>query len=398
MVKKIMAVFVLFLSGGGAAHSFDMSDITIHGFASTGYMVSSDNNFLLPSKDGSFEFNEVGINFSTSVAENIRVGLQFYSFDLGDIGNNNVKLDWAFLDYQWKDALGIRFGKIKTPAGLYNEVQDYDMLRTSILLPQGVLYYKYLRETVISCQGADIYGNISLNKAGNLRYDIFVGTLNIDDDGGMAKYLSTESMTFKSSTVDYIAGGRIKWNTPLNGLLLSATYAHVDMTYNTVSTAAPINIRMELPNMHNYFFSAEYNFEDLTVAAEYQRRKADMTITQDMSQLGLPNPEPAEDYTYTESWFGQFSYRFTDWFEAGAYYSVFYADANDRGGNTVEPDYRGWQKDTTLSARFDITDFWLVKLEVHFMDGVALCLYKDNTEGYEEQDWTLFAIKTTFNF
>ncbi|MCP4346113.1 MAG: hypothetical protein GY795_11385, partial [Desulfobacterales bacterium] len=97
MVKKIMAVFVLFLSGG-AAHSFDISDITIHGFASTGYMVSSDNNFLLPSKDGSFEFNEIGINFTTSVAENIRVGLQFYSFDLGDIGNNNVKLDWAFLD------------------------------------------------------------------------------------------------------------------------------------------------------------------------------------------------------------------------------------------------------------------------------------------------------------
>ncbi len=398
MVKKIMAVIVLFLSAGSAAHSFDMDDITIHGFASTGYMVSSDNNFLLPSKDGSFEFNEVGINFTTSVAENIRVGLQFYSFDLGDIGNNNVKLDWAFLDYQWKDALGIRLGKIKTPLGLYNDVQDYDMLRTSILLPQGVFYYKYFRETVISCQGTDIYGNISLNKAGNLRYDMFVGTLNIDDDGGMSKYLSSESRNYKSAKVDYIAGGRIKWNTPLNGLLLSATYAHVDMTYNTVLSTAPVDIKMELPDMHNYFFSAEYNFGDLTAAAEYQRRKGDMTVTQDMSQIGLPNPEPTEDYTYVESWFGQLSYRFTDWFEAGAYYSVYYDDANDRKGNSLEPNYRGWQKDTALSMRFDITDFWLIKLEAHFMDGIALCLYKDNPEGYGDQNWTLFAIKTTFNF
>ncbi|MCP4346107.1 MAG: porin [Desulfobacterales bacterium] len=398
MVKKIMAVLVLFLSGGGAAHSFDMNDISIHGFASTGYIVSSDNNFLLPSKDGSFEFNEVGINFTTSVAENIRVGLQFYSFDLGDIGNNNVKLDWAFLDYQWKDALGIRLGKIKTPEGLYTEVQDYDMLRTSILLPQSILYYKYFRETAISYQGADIYGNISLNKAGNLHYDMFVGTLNIDDEGGIAKYLLKESVNYKSSKADYIAGSRVKWNTPLKGLLLSATYTHIDLTYNLTSSAAPIDTKMEMPNMHNYYFSAEYNIGDLTAAAEYQRVKSDVTVTTDLSKLGIPNLEPTETESNNESWFALLSYRFTDWFEAGAYYSVYYADAKDRKGSALEPNYSGWQKDTTLSARFDITDFWLVKLEVHFMDGVALCLYADNPEGYGARNWTLFAIKTTFNF
>ncbi|MCP4349747.1 MAG: hypothetical protein GY795_30060, partial [Desulfobacterales bacterium] len=316
----------------------------------------------------------------------------------GDIGNNNVKLDWAFLDYQWKDALGIRLGKIKAPLGLYNEIQDYDMLRTSILLPQGILYYKNFRETVISCQGADIYGNISFNKAGNLRYDAFVGTTNVEDDGGVGKYLSSESMNYKSAKVDYIAGGRLKWNTPLNGLLLSATYVCADMTYNMVSSAAPIDIKVEVPYMHNYYFSAEYNIGDLTAAAEYQMRKSDRTITSDMSQLDLPNPEPTESEIINENWFGLLSYRFTDWFEVGAYYSVYYRDTNDRDGSTFEPNYRGWQKDAAVSTRFDITDFWLIKLEVHFMDGVALCLYKDNPEGYGDRNWTLFAVKTTFNF
>ncbi|MCP4104843.1 MAG: hypothetical protein GY749_04800, partial [Desulfobacteraceae bacterium] len=268
----------------------------------------------------------------------------------------------------------------------------------SILLPQGVLYYKYFRETAISYQGSDIYGNISLNKAGNLHYDMFVGTLNINDDGGIAKYLSGEGMNCKSSKTDYIAGGRIKWNTPLKGLMLSATYANIDLTYNLTSSAAPIDIRMELPNIHNYFFSAEYNIGDLTAAAEYQRVKSDVTVTTDLSQLGIPNPKPTETERNNEGWFGLLSYRFTDWFEAGAYYSVYYADTKDRKGSTLEPNYSGWQKDTTLSARFDITDFWLVKLEVHFMDGVALCLYADNPEGYGARNWTLFAIKTTFNF
>jgi hypothetical protein len=50
-----------------------------------------------------------------------------------------------------------------------------------------------------------------------------------------------------------------------------------------------------------------------------------------------------------------------------------------------------------VSTRFDITDFWLLKVEVHFIDGVALAYPIDNPDGYEKT-WNLFAVKTTFNF
>jgi hypothetical protein len=122
----------------------------------------------------------------------------------------------------------------------------------------------------------------------------------------------------------------------------------------------------------------------------------------DMSRLDQPNPEPVEEKRETEAYYGLLAYRLTDWFEAGVYYSVLYVDMDDREGDSQvaagKPDYNAWQKDLALSVRFDITDFWLVKLEVHFMDGVAQCTEADNPDGFDEQNWTLFAVKTTFNF
>ncbi|MGE0086358.1 MAG: hypothetical protein AB7S75_18270 [Desulfococcaceae bacterium] len=413
MLKKwSLLFFLLIFTFLYPAYGYDLGNVEIHGFISTGYMQSTDNNFLLDSEDGSFQFNETGINFGVSVTDNMRIGLQFYSFDLGDIGNNDVNLDWAFMDYKWKNELGLRIGKIKNPLGLYNELQDYDMLRPSILLPQG-MYHQYLRETAISYTGAGIYGTVSMGNAGTLGYDLIGGTMEIDDDGGLLKYLSTDELTFDSGEADHVYGGRLKWYTPLSGLLLSASYQQLDIIYqahrNAYISLGPIGPPMEVaidsvienPDMQFIIGSAEYSIGDLTLAAEYGTRRKNLTVTTDLSKLGRPNPPPMELEIDDESYYGLISYRFTDWFEAGACYSVFYPDKDDRDGERFEkagkPDYLAWQKDWALSARFDITDFWLIKLEVHFMDGVALCSYEDNPDGFD-QDWTLYAIKTTFSF
>ncbi|QTA91098.1 hypothetical protein [Desulfonema magnum] len=399
-MRGILAVVVLMSLASGTAFPFDVGDIEIHGFASTGYMKSNHNNFLIPSEEGSFEFNEAGINFAASLTNDIRVGMQLYAYDIGDIGNNDIKLEWAFLDYQWKEELGIRLGKIKTPYGLYNEVQDYDMLRTSTLLPQSV-YYKYHRDTIISFQGVGIYGNLSMGPAGTLGYDLFAGTMDIENDGGLAKTFSQDDIIFKSSKMDYVAGGRIKWRPPLDKLLLAGTLYQFDWSTNLESSVAPVKIRTSMPTAIVSILSAEYSMGNLTAAAEYYQLKGTMTVTQDMSALGMPNPDPTEVDSKSEGYYGRISYRLTDWLEAGAYYSVYYPDKDDRDGENQiamgKPDYAAWQKDLTLSTRFDITDFWLVKLEVHFMDGVALCVEQDNPDGYEK-DWTLFAVKTTFSF
>ena len=120
MQKRIMLAIILMMAGGGAAQAFDMEDLEIHGFASTGYLRSTQNNYLLLSKEGSFEFNEAGLNVASSLTDNFRVGMQLFSRDQGEVGNNEVSVDWAFLDYQRNEAFGIRVGRIKTLLVLVN--------------------------------------------------------------------------------------------------------------------------------------------------------------------------------------------------------------------------------------------------------------------------------------
>lgn len=404
MRRILMTGFVmLLLFGSGVAHA-QLEDLDIHGFASTGYLKSTENNFLVLSEEGSFEFNEAGLNVTTSLTDNVRVGLQLFARDQGDIGNNAVKLDWAFLDYQWKDALGVRLGKLKTPLGLYNDTRDYDLLRTSILLPSSV-YSENARESAASYRGGGLYGALSLGLGGRLRYDIFGGGMEISTDGSVAKALEGKGdskMTLTSARAEPLVGGRIRWQTPLPGLMLGATLYQSDLTYTTQLVSRPIDLTIEVPESRVGILSATYSLGDLTAAAEYQRTKFDTTTTMDMSRLGQPNPKPVEATRDIEAYYGLLTYRLTNWFEAGVYYSVYYSDRDDReGDNQVaagKPDYAAWQKDLALSTRFDLTDFWLVKLEVHFMDGVAQCVGVDNPDDFDAQHWTLFAVKTTFNF
>ncbi len=400
MRKLVMTVVLLFLACGGMAHAFDPDNIEIHGFASTGYIKSEKNNYLLLSEDGSFEFNEAGINVTTALSDNIRVGMQLFSRDLGDVGNNDIELDWAFLDYHWNEALGLRAGRIKIPMGLYNDTRDYDMLRTSIFLPQGV-YNVYFREAEIAYQGAGLYGNLSLAAAGRLGYDLYGGAMEVKPDSIMAKYVSDAESILTSATIDRMAGGRIRWYTPLQGLMLGSSFIQLQMVMNFESPSAPVYINIDIPTMQFLTLSAEYDFGNWTLAAEYNRWKYDSTTMEDLSRIEQPSP-PQLDETYdSDAYYVLLSYRFTDWFEAGAYYTVFYDDRDDRDGdNLVQqglPDYYAWQKDLALSARFDITDSWLIKLETHFMNGSALGDFSDNPDGFEE-DWTLFAVKSTFNF
>lgn len=111
-------------------------DFFISGFVSQGYLVTSENDYIVHnSRDGNFEFNEAALNVSIMPSDRRRVGMQLMARDFGQLGNNNLYLDWAYGDYRWRDCLGFRAGKVKLPMGFYNQGREIDMLRTSIFLP-----------------------------------------------------------------------------------------------------------------------------------------------------------------------------------------------------------------------------------------------------------------------
>ncbi|MCP4403615.1 MAG: hypothetical protein GY801_40710 [bacterium] len=396
MRRIVMTIAAVLLSFGSLAYAFDADDIAVHVFGSTGYMKSDHNNYLVQSEKGSFEFNEAGLSVTSELTDNARAGMQFFAKDLGDIGNNNVKLNWAFLDYHWKEIVGIRLGKVTLPENLYNDTRDYDMLRSSILLPQSV-YNEFYRAAESTYQGAGLYGYLPMGPVGRLGYDAFAGTASIYPDNAIAKALSTLELTLQSATIDYLFGGRLRWYAPLEGLMFGGSFFQLDMEYSSESIGAPVYFTFDIPEMKRAFLFSEYNRGDWTVAAEYFRWDFDFTTHIDMSATDQPSPPPVDDSNESEGYYGLLSYRFTDWFELGSYYSVYYADRADRDGKNIEPDYRAWQKDIAISARFDVADFWIVKLETHFMDGVALCAEVENPDGFT-QNWMFFAAKTTFYF
>ncbi len=87
IIVSMMAVFVI----AGNALSFDANQIQIHGFISQGYLKTDKNDFYFAkTEDGTFEYNEMGINFASELTDDLRVGVQFLSRDLGELGNNEV--------------------------------------------------------------------------------------------------------------------------------------------------------------------------------------------------------------------------------------------------------------------------------------------------------------------
>jgi hypothetical protein len=388
-----------------------LEQVQVHGLLSQGYMVSTDNNYLTRSTQGSFEFNEAIVNFSAPVSDELRVGLQLFSRDLGSDGNNAVVLDWGYGDYRWRDFLGIRAGRIKSPDALYNKGRDIDLLRTSILLPQSI-YYESIRDVTLSYTGVNAYGYFPLAAAGSLDYDAYAGSVNVPDpDAGFwresfdalarstiqqlaERGFPARSVELRDRAVvfQYVLGGALIWNAPLTGLRLGANYVIGDLELSTnlhISTGAaelvlPLTVDLRIES--NYTLSAEYSLDRLTLAGEYNRRKFTA------STAAAPDSSIQWGGSYA-----MLTYRLNDRVEMGAYYSVFYPDVKNKKGARLTPAYRAWQKDLALSARFDLTANWLCKLEVHEMDGAAQVRDLDNPGG-PVRNWRLFLAKISYSF
>ncbi len=394
-----LAVLFLGLAALPAA-GFSPDDVNIHGFISQGYLLSDDNNFLAAdTSDGTFQFNELGINFSADLAERLRVGVQFFSRDQGAIGNNDVVVDWAYGDYRWRDWLGVRAGIMRQAYGFYNETRDLDMLRNSILLPQGI-YNENFRGAFSRLQGGSIYGDIGLGGAGNLSYQFVIGTSNTDPDGGVARQIEgAGGFDVQEFDNGVTYNGGLIWDTPLSGLRVGASgVTSTDLSLDVLTTA-PIGplppgapLTFDIDHIHSYVFSAEYTWENLVLAVEYMFMEL---------ESGLKEIPGSEQTQKPEGFYLSATYRFNDWFEAGSYYSVYHEDRDDRDGDDLEaqgrPDYRAWLNDFALTARFDITPNWVFKLEGHAMDGAALLMSQDHPDGYEK-NWYLLAAKATFSF
>jgi hypothetical protein len=380
-----------------------------HGVISQGYLNSKEYNYLAPSEAGTFAYNEVLLNVSSSVTDNLRVGVQFMGRNFGANGNDDLVVDWAYGDWRLRSEFGLRIGKVKMPFGFYNQTRDVDMVRTAILLPQSV-YTENFREIMNGFEGISAYGSAGVGENASVEYDAFVGTVDLDrtqygesilnDDIVRQVYGLPMPIAETSTEAKSVWGGALRINSPVQGLRVGASILRTQ--FHTRSTMlgplGPFTADLNVALKDWYVLSGEYTTEKLLLATEYTRLWADYAFEGIPVPTGVPSPAvvsysgAAKDFR--GGYYGLATWQFNSWFQLGGYYSVYYKDFNERQG-----DFHSNQKDLALTARFDLTDYWLLKLEVHLVKGtgdVDPTLNLDNT--FATEDWHLLGVKSTFYF
>jgi hypothetical protein len=381
-------------------------DVQIHGFASQGFIYTDDNNWLtMNTSQGSGAFTDFGINVSTNVTDRLRVGAQLYDRNLGQLGQYHPSLDWAVVDYRFKSWFGVRGGKVKTTLGLYTDSQDLDFLHTFALLPQSV-YPTDLRDATIAHAGGDIYGNVTLqHKLGDLSYTGYVGHRSDSEYGGYRYYLSSFGAQITSyGGLQY--GADLRWSTPLKGLLIGVSRMNEDITakgsaidpFNPGAGLVPYS-EFSKADWTNQFYG-EYTKGRLRIDSEYRRYWRNQEIFNGTS----------ESFADVRGWYVSGAYRICKRLQIGSYYSrytitnvvtgalsAFYPPATN-SSLPADHDY-----DKVITGRVDLTRYWNVKVEGHFMNGYGSGPYPNgfytqvNPQGFKP-DTNALVVKTGINF
>jgi hypothetical protein len=383
-----------------ASAAVQWNGIQFGGFASQGYLDNSgSNDYIGDSSAGTFEFREYAVNASYAAGK-FRFGAQVFGQKLGEYGNDEIKLDWATIDYQANQWFGIRAGRVKKPFGLYNEMLDLDSVRPFIFLPSGI-YDPRLRDFNASFDGALAYGNIDLKSAGSLDYKAYYGTISMDSDGGAIDYFNHDSAVRNDEIeMDATYGLSLFWNTPVDGLRVGYGFSRFEELqslrtipdiYPALPAFAGVTFIKVAPEYDQHIFSAEYFWGEWTFAAEYMWSKAE-------TATGLPGlPLTTFGEETVDAYYFAASRRLNDWCEVGAYYNYYEEHSVTQGYTDLTRD----QHDYAVTVRFDVTTHLALKFEVHYNEGSAKIwdlVDQRQPDAQRDRDWTLFATKATFSF
>jgi hypothetical protein len=356
IAAALLTVACLWGGTSGAAQSLDDLNLEVHGYATQGFIYTTNNNWnTIQTSDGSAAWTEAVVTVTARPQGKLRVGLQARYFLLGNYGNA-ISLDWAEADYKVSEHFGVRAGRVKTPSSLWNEIQDIDPAYLWILLPQSI-YPIASRNSNLAHDGGVVYGSMHLGpKMGRWDYRGFGGATVLAGDDGYFQTFLDMGFTIPNGVVGPVYGASLRWQAPAIGLTAGAS-GEAQSSSSEIANG-PLQGTLNFPRFYTPFFFARYEHGPVMLAGEYSRTQLRPTVR----LAGIPEIDIRVD---KRGYYGMATYRVLSKLDTGIYYSY--------SINYEFPVSSGrYQKDWTLAARYDINPYIYLKFDQHFMDGTLI--------------------------
>jgi len=247
------------------------------------------------------------------------------------------------------------------------------------LLPQGI-YPIVSRNSLLSHTGGVVYGTLKLGTSGGeLDYRAFGGERELAADDGYFIGLRESGIAFPNGVNGAVLGGTLKWNTPVNGLMVGASDLRDTLWSATMTDAnsitvpglgtlsGPFNGTYMLQPLDVPFYFGRYEKNKVSITGEWARLPFSGTLNVVVPALvpfGIPylqTPFRADQ----RAWYGMASYKVTSKMQFGMYHSQ---SVNHQA--VLGPSR--YSKDWVLSARYDMNEFVYAKAEQHFLDGTEI--------------------------
>lgn len=400
-IRSILIPTLALLGGGGAIQAED--HFQIHGFVSQGYFITTNNDFLSRQSEGSgtFDQTEAGLNVMATPLDRLRVGIQVTASDMGEYGDMRPTIDWAFGEYNVPEivpglSLQVTGGRFKAEYGFYNEYRDLDMTRTPVFLPFAV-YDPRFRDAFISLNGIQLKAGLDLKAAGTLDLSVRFGNPTWDaDTGSLGTYFSLLGFAPTDISSEHAYGAALTWNTPLDGLRARVSYLSCkDLKFEAGLPGGTGTASFLLPDYNSAVFGLEWQVGDLTFVGE---AKQTYYRSYDTYNVGITIVD--EEFMRENGAYLSAAWRFHPQVEAvvSGQWAMNDLDTDAPPGGTAQARRR--HRSINAALCWNVMDHWLIKAEAMIADGTLLI--SSGEQGGSNNDlrdnWTLFSIKTTFDF
>lgn len=393
LLAAMAGVLVMVFSVQAEGESSVRETIQVHGFLSQALIITDNNDFFGSTSQGagSFEYTELGLNTSVRPHQDVLVAAQVLSRRAGgESSDAKPRLDYGLIDYQMisdqQRTFGVQLGRIKNPFGFYNQTRDVAFTRPSILLPQSI-YFDRTRSLALTGDGVTFYLEERLDN-GLLRGQLGLGVPQAGDDLSKTLQLNRISGSFDSQQS---AIAQLRYEHDAGRIVAAISYADAKSKINTHSP--------EINDGDFYFrpwiFSLQYNQELWSITAEYALRQSGMNNF-NVSSLNFD--------TTGESWYLQYSRRFSDDWQWLIRYDSLISNRDDPSGKAFES--RGWgpahsqfADDLTFGLQWTPHPQIMLAGEYHHVDGTGWLPSQDNSDlAQTSRRWNMWLFQLSLRF